>query len=450
MDLCGPMRVESINGKKYILVIFDDYSRFTWVNFLRSKDEAPEFIVKFLKMIQVRLNATVRNIRTDNGTEFVNQTLRSYYEDVGISYETSVARTPQQNGIVKRRNQTLVEAARTMLIYANAPLFLWAKSVSTGALCYPTNDSEDLGKVKAKADVGIFIGYAPAKKAYRIYNRQSPSHVIPPSAEESNHDIEVAHMDNNPQFVITILEPSSKESSYQIEAMQEELNEFEHLKFWELVPRPNDVMIITLKWIYKVKLDELGAHMNMVVYQMDVKTAFLNGILLEEVYVSQLDGFVDPENLNHVYKIKKALYGLKQAPRAWYDLLSSFLLSQKFSNETIDPTLFIRREGKDILLISQSPRGIFLNQSKYALEIIKKYGMETSDPMDNLMVKKSKLDADPQGKEVAPIRYRRMIGSLMYLTASRPGLQFVVCMCAQYQANPTEKHLHAVKHIWSS
>ncbi|GJT93985.1 retrovirus-related pol polyprotein from transposon TNT 1-94 [Tanacetum coccineum] len=266
--------------------------------------------------------------------------------------------------------------------------------------------------------------------------------------------------------------------------MQEELNEFKCLKVWELVPRPDHVMIITLKWIYKVKLDELGgvlknkarlvargyrqeegidfeesfalvarleairifiafaAHMNMIVYQMDVKTAFLNGILCEEVYVSQPDGFVDPENPNHVYKLKKALYGLKQAPRAWYDLLSSFLLSQKFTKGTVDPTLFIRREGKDILLvqiyvddiifastkpdlcetfskvmcskfkmsmmgklsfflglqISQSPRGIFLNQSKYALESLKKYGMETCDPTNTLIVEKSKLDEIRKGK----------------------------------------------------
>ncbi|GKE48455.1 retrovirus-related pol polyprotein from transposon TNT 1-94 [Tanacetum coccineum] len=280
--------------------------------------------------------------------------------------------------------------------------------------------------------------------------------------------------------------------------MQEELIEFERLKVWELVPHLDRVMIITLKWIYKVKLDGLGAiriflsfaaYMNMVVYQMDVKTAFLNGILHEEVYVSQPDGFVDPEIPNHVYKLKKALYGLKQAPWAWYDLLSSFLLSQKFSKGTVDPTLFIRREGKDILLvqiyvddiifaytkpdlceknskimcskfkmsmmgkmsfflgvqISQCPRGIFLNQSKYALEIIKKYGMETSDPMDTPMVEKSKLDANPQGKKVDPTHYHGMIGSFMYLTASRPDLQFVVCMCARYQAKPIENHLHVVK-----
>ncbi|GJW19231.1 retrovirus-related pol polyprotein from transposon TNT 1-94 [Tanacetum coccineum] len=181
MDLCHPMCVASVNGKKYILVIMDDYSWFTWVKFLASKDEAPNFITKFLKMIQVRLNATVRNIHTDNGTEFVNQTLYSYYESV---------------------------AARTMLIYPKAPLFLWAETVATacytqnrsiircrhgktpyellhdrkpnlsylhvfGALCYPTNDSENLGKLQAKADIGIFIGSAPKKKAYCIYNRRT-------------------------------------------------------------------------------------------------------------------------------------------------------------------------------------------------------------------------------------------------------------------------------------
>ncbi|GKF15702.1 retrovirus-related pol polyprotein from transposon TNT 1-94 [Tanacetum coccineum] len=244
--------------------------------------------------------------------------------------------------------------------------------------------------------------------------------------------------------------------------MQEDLNEFEFLKVWELVPRPNKVMVITLKWIYKVKLDELGgilnnkarlvaggyrqeegidfeesfapiarleairiflafaAHMNMVVYKMDVKTAFLNGHLWEDVYVSHPDGFVDPDNPNHVYKLKKALYGLKQAPRAWYDMLSSFLISQDFSKGSMDPTLFIRREGKELLLIFQNPRGIFNNQSKYTLESLKKYGYDSCDPVDTPMVEKSKLDEDKEGKAVDPSHYHGMIGTLLYLTASRP------------------------------
>ncbi|GKD54892.1 retrovirus-related pol polyprotein from transposon TNT 1-94 [Tanacetum coccineum] len=137
MDLCGPLRVQSINGKKYILVIVDDYSRFTWVKFLRSKDETPAFVINLLKQLQVGLNKTVRFVRTDNGTEFVNKDLSDYYESVGITHEKTVPRTPQQNGVVERRNRTLVEAARTMLIFSKAPLFLWAEAVATA--CYTQN-----------------------------------------------------------------------------------------------------------------------------------------------------------------------------------------------------------------------------------------------------------------------------------------------------------------------
>nr|GFB35116.1 hypothetical protein [Tanacetum cinerariifolium] len=218
---------------------------------------------------------------------------------------------------------------------------------------------------------------------------------------------------------LTSVEPKTyKEELTQacwIEAMQEELNEFEHLEVWELVPRPDQVIMITLKWIYKVKLDELvgilknKARLVSRGYRqeeridfeesfapMDVKTAFLNGNLREEVYVSQPDGFVDPDNPNHVYKLKKALYGLKQAPRAWYDMLSSFLLSQNFSKGSGDPTLFIKRNGNDLLL---------------------KYGFESCDPVDTPMVEKSKLDEEKDGKAVDPSHYRSMIGTLLYLTA---------------------------------
>nr|GFC85868.1 copia protein [Tanacetum cinerariifolium] len=203
----------------------------------------------------------------------------------------------------------------------------------------------------------------------------------------------------------------------------------------------------------------------------------------EEVYVSQPDGFVDSDNPNHVYKLKKALYRLKQAPRAWYDMLSK---------GSVDPTLFIRRNGNDLLLIqiyvddiifatstielcdlfanlmcsrfkmsmmgkisfffglqiSQNPRGFFINQSKYALESLKKYGFESCDPVDTPMVDKSKLDEDIEGKSVDPSHYRGMIDTLLYLTASRLDLQFAICVCARYQARPTEKHVQTVKRIF--
>ncbi|GJW64910.1 retrovirus-related pol polyprotein from transposon TNT 1-94 [Tanacetum coccineum] len=188
--------------------LVDDYFRFTWVKFLRLKDETSEVVIKFLKQIQIGLSKTVRYIHTDNGIEFVNQVLTEYYERVSIFYQKSVPRTPQQNGIVERQNHTLVEAARTMLIFSKAPMFLWAKAVAIacytqnqslihtrhnktpyelvhdkkpditffrdfGALCYPTNDSEDLGKLQPTADIGIFVGYAPSRKGYRIYNKMT-------------------------------------------------------------------------------------------------------------------------------------------------------------------------------------------------------------------------------------------------------------------------------------
>ncbi|GKE99090.1 retrovirus-related pol polyprotein from transposon TNT 1-94 [Tanacetum coccineum] len=189
---------------------------------------------------------------------------------------------------------------------------------------------------------------------------------------------------------------------------------------------------------------------------MDVKTAFLNGELKEEVYISQPEGFFDQDNPSHVYKLKKSLYGLKQAPRAWYDMLSTFLISQRFSKGAVDPTLFTQKAGNDLLLmplflglqISQSPRDIFLNQSKYASKIIKKYGLLTSDSVDTPMVENNKLDEDLQGTPVDATLYRGMIGSLMYLASSRPDLIYVICLCAWYQAKPTEKHLNAVKRIF--
>nr|GFC62091.1 putative ribonuclease H-like domain-containing protein [Tanacetum cinerariifolium] len=123
MDLCGPMRVASINGKKYILVIVDDYSRYTWTLFLRSKDETPEVLKDFLMMIQRNLQALVITVRTDKGTEFLNKTLNAFFKEEGIEHQTSTARTPEQNGIVERWNRTLVEAARTMLSALQLPLF---------------------------------------------------------------------------------------------------------------------------------------------------------------------------------------------------------------------------------------------------------------------------------------------------------------------------------------
>ncbi|GJV96112.1 retrovirus-related pol polyprotein from transposon TNT 1-94 [Tanacetum coccineum] len=215
-----------------------------------------------------------------------------------------------------------------------------------------------------------------------------------------------------------------------IEAMQEELHQFDRLAVWELVDKPFGKNFIKLKWLWKNKKDE---DQIVIRNKMDVETKFVNGPLKEEVYVPQPDGFVDPNHPEKVYRLRKALYGLKQALRAWYDELSTFLTSKGFTKG---------------LQIHQSLRGIFINQAKYTLEIIKKYGMGKSESIGTLLATKPKLDTDLSGKPVDQTDYRSKIGSLMYLTSSRPDIVQAVCYCAHYQARPTEKHLKEVKRIF--
>nr|GEU93827.1 hypothetical protein [Tanacetum cinerariifolium]GEV00579.1 hypothetical protein [Tanacetum cinerariifolium] len=419
------------------------------------------------------------------------------------------------------------KAARTMLIYAKAPLFLWGEAVATacytqnrsiirlrhgktpyellhnkppdllflhvfGALCYPTNDSGNLGKLQPKADIGIFIGYAPTKKAFRIYNRHTRRiietiHVdfdeLTAMASEQSSSRPALH-EMIPAVQDSVHNPAPKVISLIAEVVAPEPAASTSLPSTTIVdqdaPSPSNSQTTpkTQSPIIPSDVQEDNddldiAHMNNDPFfvargyrqeeGIDFKesfapvTAFLNSNLREEVYVSQLDGFVDPDNPNHVYKLKKALYGLKQAPRVWYDMMCSFLIFLDFSKCSVDPTLFIRRDEKELLLvqiyvddmifaastpelcdlfakfmcskfkismmgkilfflglqISQSHRGIFINQSKYAFESLKKYDFDSCNPMDTPMVEKSKPNAD-EGKT----------------------------------ARPTEKHLHAFKMIF--
>ncbi|KAJ9542292.1 LOW QUALITY PROTEIN: hypothetical protein OSB04_028798 [Centaurea solstitialis] len=830
MDLCGPMRVQSINGRKYVLVIVDDFSRYTWVNFLRSKDGASDIIISFIRNVQVRLQLPVQVIRTDNGTEFKNRKLDSFLDSVGITHTFSAARTPQQNGVVERKNRTLVEAARTILTFSKLPLHFWAEAVASacftqnrslitkrlrmnwctidlpasnssdfGCECYVKNDKDNLDKFSPKGDEGVFIGYAMDSPSYRVFNKKTrrvvestnvdfeegieedttpapvtlgisgvlasdqlhgnpmtssssankpsssnsntcdldelfeffykdspapanvalpipavvqpaprvmvsttdisasilqgtsssssasaegepshifqqqapvvnvpspqsgasstmpttsqqqgiptpapqvagpststaqpapqvagpstttqptlqvagpsitaqpapqaagPSHVstdtpaapgpivvqsqVPPTATtlattrrepEFYIDLRIQHLppptlphttkwtrahplhqvigsksapvktksatQNECLFAAFLSrhEPSNVTEAIDISnwvtSMQEELNQFERLGVWRLVPRPKNKTIIDLKWIFKNKKNEDGivtrnkarlvakgfkqqagidydetfapvarieairiflayaAHKNFTVYQMNVKTAFLNSELKEEVYVSQREGFVDCTKPTHVYILDKALYGLKQAPRAWYDHLSNTLLDNGFYKGKIDPTLFIKTEGDDILLVQiyvddiifgstnsdmchwfsdlmttrfemsmlrelsfflglqvlQKLDGILINQSKYTGDLLKRFHINTSSVAKTPMASGTLIGVDPKGKPVDQKTYRAIIGSLLYLTASRPDIMFATCLCARFQANLKESHMMAVKRI---
>ena len=314
-------------------------------------------------------------------------------------------------------------------------------------------------------------------------------------------------------------------------AMQEELNEFLRNCVWELVDRPRGVKVIGLRWIFKNKRDAIGfivrnkarlvaqgycqqegidfedsfapvarleairiflayaAFHQFKVYQMDVKCAFLNGDIKEDVYVEQPPGFETGDG--KVYKLKKAIYGLKQAPRAWYDTLCGFLLDSGFKRGSVDKTLFTIKVGSDILVVQiyvddiifgskseelckkfselmkekfemsmmgemsyflglqvkQSPTGIFINQSKYTKELIEKFGLTHGKVTRIPMNTNWKIEPGSEGKPVDPSKYRGIIGSLLYLTASRPDISYAVGVCARFQVEPREAHMLAAKNI---
>ena len=235
-----------------------------------------------------------------------------------------------------------------------------------------------------------------------------------------------------------------------------------------------------------------ASHMNFKLFQMEVKSAFLNGIINEEVFVEQRPHFENDKNPNHVYKLRKALYGLKQAPRAWYDLLKNFLLDLGYVMGNVDSTLFIKSFDKDIILIQvyvddiifgstkedlcqtfaksmhdefemshmgelqyflglqikQMKDDNFIHQGKYTKDLLKRFGMETASPKSTPMSTSTHLDRDEKGKDIDPRLYRGMVGSLLYLTAYRPDIMFVVCICARYQSQPKVTHVTVVKRIF--
>ncbi|GJR64136.1 putative ribonuclease H-like domain-containing protein [Tanacetum coccineum] len=334
------------------------------------------------------------------------------------------------------------------------------------------------------------------------------------------------------------LEPSSVAQALNdpvwVKAMQEEMQQFINQKVWQLVPLPDGKIAIGTKWILKNKRDARGivvrnkarlvaqghrqeegidydevfapvarieairlflafaSYMGFMVYQMDVKSAFLYGEIEEEVYVTQPKGFEDPHFPKHVYRVVKALYGLHQAPRAWYARLSTFLLKHNYRRGTIDKTLFIKKNSRDIILVQvyvddiifgstnkawcdefevlmkgefemsamgeltfflglqvkQKPDGIFISQDKYVQDMLKKFDMESVRPATTPFEASKPKSKDEPDDAVNVHLYRSMIGSLMYLTASRPDIQFAVSACSRHQVTPLTSNLNAVKKIF--
>nr|KAJ0208804.1 hypothetical protein LSAT_V11C400202500 [Lactuca sativa] len=613
MDLFGPIPVLSLGGNKYTLVVVDEFTRFTWVVFLKKKSHAAQEIISLIRKNETLTGLKVKQLRSDHGTEFRNSTLEEICDHKGIGQNFSAPRTPQQNGVTERRNRTLIEAGRTLMIHAGLPMSFWAKAVNTacfthnrslihrthkktpyemlksrkpdvsffhvfGCICYILNQRDPRSKFEPKADKeSIHVKFdeesytdekvthsssifkellsCPFDEVPLAGDEADISDTIVPVPSSLNHDT-AARSSNNSLGADETLEaedsPTTNDSSVSnslesasvsehryhpvgqiignihddkihstlqdadwIKAMQEELNEFERHKVWTLVPRPSGKTITGTRWVYRNKVDKDGiitrnkarlvaqgftqiesidygetfapvarieairlflayaSYMNFIVYQMDVKTTFLNGVLEEEP-----PGFVDKDHSDYVYRLDKAVYGLKQAPRAWYETLTTYLVENGYRRGAIDNTLFIKNKGSDMILVQiyvddiifSSPNEIL---SKEFAEIMSqrfemsmmgkmtfflglevqqqrsvKYSLSDCKPASTPVSKTDKMHDDPTGTDVNHSLYRGMIGSLLYLMASRPDIMFGTILCARFQANPKESHLMAVKSIF--
>ncbi|KAD2805416.1 hypothetical protein E3N88_38793 [Mikania micrantha] len=709
MDLFGPVNRKSIAGDQYCLVITDEYSRYSWVFFLKEKSETFDCIQVLVTKLESLYKLKIRQFRTDNGTEFKNHNMEIFCNARGIVQQFSAPYVPQMNGVAERKNRTLIEAARTMLADYSLPVQFWNEAVANA--CYTLNrvlivkrhgktcfellhnrkpnlmylepfgapctmlKKHEQGKFNEKVEEGYFLGYnTPNKRVSNIathnveewYHVDVQKYTMPPPEKGpdwmfdysglfdsfnmppmySDEDVAVQMLydvqnapdatfqptsasgpstqinddssdtDDNPPAApepvvdnlvpgledlnlnnldpevevpahpvgrinrihpqdniigspldgvktrsqissggladildfadvsfcahscfISQVEPRTvtealKEESW-VDAMQEELLQFKKLGVWQLVDKPKGAKVIGTRWVLRCKKDDHGiivrnkarlvvqgfrqiegldynevfapvARLEAIriflayasfkkfkVYQMDVKSAFLHGVISETVYVNQPPGFEDPLHRDKVYKLDKALYGLHQAPRAWYETLSTHLLNNGFRRGVIDCTLFIREKDSDLLLVQvyvddiifgstndnlckefetvmkekfemssmgemkfflglqvdQSEAGIFIHQTKYVGDILSRFSMSDAKPAGTPLAINHGITPDEKGELIDATLYRGMIGSLMYLTASRPDIMFATCLCARYQSKPRVSHLIAVKRI---
>jgi transposase InsO family protein len=732
-DVSGRMSSPSLSGYLYYVLFIDDYSRKTWIYFLKTKGEVFKRFQEFKALVENQTGKKIRCLRSDNGGEYTSKDFDDYCVREGIRREMTVAYNPQQNGVAERKNRSIVGAARAMIHDQGLPLFLWAEACNTavylqnrsphralgnvtpdeaftgqkpqvghlrifGCVTYSFIPKELRKKMEPTAEKGIFVGYNEVSKAYRIYiptlkrvvvrrdvkfeeqkafersreldQREPPtpstqqgssgqgsgpqgsagtgvsgvtgSQVVvpqvgsqssPQSSQQgsslgsqysplvgSTHgtsgetgsvstgigtgfpgtgtgsgragtgtgskstvgqgsgvqssgvdDEEVPLGKRKPKWLQETLreaddfggpkratresrpperfcahmamvtsiaesEPSSYEeaASQQVwrEGMVEEYVSIMENDVWEVVPRPEGKSVVTSRWLYKIKhaadgsiekykarfvargfsqvegvdYDEtfapvaryssirsvvsIAAEMGWKIHQMDVKTAFLNGVLDQEVYVEQPLGFVVHERETHVCRLKRALYGLKQAPRAWYSRIDTYLLQIGFTRSESDVNLYYIVIGgeplilvlyvddlfitgaerliegckrdlasefdmKDIglmhyflgLEVWQEEGHIFLGQGRYAVDILSRFNMGDCKPMSTPMITNWQKISTSASPLVNPTLYRQLIGSLMYLVNTRPDICFAVHTLSQFMVEPRQVHWSAAKHV---
>nr|CAH66492.1 H0321H01.1 [Oryza sativa]CAH66516.1 OSIGBa0142C11.4 [Oryza sativa] len=516
MDLFGPVAYISIGGNKYGFVIIDDFSRFTWVYFLHDKSEAQDVFKCFAKQAQNLYDLTIKRVRSDNGGEFKNTQVEEFLDEEGIKHEFSAPYDPPQNGIVERKNRTLIEAARAMLDEYKTSDVFWAEAVSTA--CHAINrlylhkilkkTSYELLSVTRDVTFDESNGSQGEQVVIHVVRDVDPSQAIGTKAigdirpvetqdDQEDRDQPPSSTSNSPTSAVSAepevpgpidrnlrtspgpevlgstvrnLRTSGSEDvpTAQVDGIdaagtlehtdQAQVPPVHHPRIHHTVQRDHPVdnilgdirkgrpkqNVIGTKWIFRNKQDE---HVVVVrnkarLFQMDVKSAFLNGPISKLVYVEQPPGFEDPKLPNHVYKLHKALYGLKQAPKVWYECLRDFLLKNGFEIGNADTTLFTKKFKSDLFIcqiyvddiifgstnasfceefssimtkrfemsmmveltfflglqVKQAQEGTFISQTKYVKDILKKFGMEDAKPIKTPMPTNGHLDLDDNGK----------------------------------------------------
>ncbi|CAL8085699.1 unnamed protein product [Prunus armeniaca] len=564
-DLCGPMQNESIAGNKYFMLLIDDHTRMSWVYFLRHKSEALICFIKFKAMVELQCGFKVKCLRSDRGGEFLSTEFSKLLESEGMQRQLSIAYTPQQNGVVERKNRTVVEMAKAMLHDKSMPYFLWAEAVHTavyilnrspakalhnitpfeaysgrkpgighlkvfGSLCYVHVPPERRQKLDAKSVKGVFVGYATCEKGYRVFDPSTKKLILSRDVifyetkswnwkETSENSVAVTYIPNQPPYDHTplkwrnindilaqcnlcIVEPEKYEEAAQdkawIKAMEEELSMIEKNETWELVDRPSDKQVIGVKWVFKTKLNLDGsvqknkARLVAKGYVQKPGVDYNETFAPEEVYVDQLEGFVINGKEDKVYKLYKALYGLKQAPRPWYGEIDSYFAKCGFEKSLSEATLYTKTRGEnDILIVSiyvddivytgnnqdmldefkedmkekyemsdlgllhhflgmgviQTESSIFIHQKKYASSLLDKFGLKECKSVSIPLVATEKLSKEDGSGAANEEKYRKLVGSLLYLTATRPDVMYAASLLARYMHGPSNKHYGIAKRV---
>lgn len=653
-DICGPIAPSTPGGNKYVFLLVDDWSRVMWAYLLKYKDEAFGVFKKFRALVETQ-DRKIRTFRTDRGGEFMSKDFTLYCEEAGIARHFTAPYSPQQNGVVERRNRTMIEMARSFLKQMNMPNYFWGEAVRHsiyilnrlptraitgitpyeawcgekphvehikvfGCTAYMKVPGTNVKKLDDRSKAVIYLGKEPGTKAFRLYDLETRkvcvsrdvyfeerkvwdwhqdaqvmkaqactftvadsdtlevsngsvggeeiasqgtdeeyevtdssggSSTVPASSEsetDSEHretrsladiyaNTEIVELEDEELFLMGVDEPANysqaaKDVNWR-KAMNQEIESVEKNNTWKLTELPPGRKAIDLKWVYKLKRDAKGeilkykarivakgyvqkrgidfeeifapvtrietvrlllalaAKNSWEVHHLDVKTAFLNGEVQEEIYVSQPEGFVKRGNEHLIYKLLKALYGLRQAPRAWYAKLNQCLVDIGFSRCPYEHAVYVKKVAEEVLVIAiyvddilvtgsnpemitnfkeqmsskfdmtdlgkmsyylgievnQGSGYIELRQTGYAKKILEKAGMADCNSTKYPMDPNDHINKDEGGITVDPTQYKSLIGGLRYLVHTRPDIAYSVGIVSRYMEKPTLVHQNAAKRI---